>query len=70
MGSFEQTHFVTTLQYLKATENPTAAAPRDIDRNGSSGFVEIRQGVDGWAALARVDRLDPDRGLAGIHSVE
>jgi hypothetical protein len=64
MGSFEHTNVVATLQYLKATENPSAAAPRDIDRNGSSGFVEIRQGVNGWAALARVDRLDPDRALA------
>ena len=64
MGSFEHTNVVATLQYLKATENPNAAAPRDIDRNGSSGFVEIRQGVNGWAALARVDRLDPDRALS------
>jgi hypothetical protein len=64
MGSFEHTNVVATLQYLKATENPNAAAPRDIDRNGSSGFIEIRQGVNGWAALARVDRLDPDRALA------
>ncbi len=64
MGSFEHINLVATLQYLKATENPNAAAPREIDRNGSSGFVEIRQGVSGWAALARVDRLDPDRALA------
>lgn len=64
MGSFEHTNVVATLQYLKATENPNAAALRDIDRNGSSGFVEIRQGVNGWAALARVDRLDPDRALS------
>jgi hypothetical protein len=63
MGSFEHTNLVATLQYLKATENPNAAAPRDIDRNGSSGFVEIRQGMKGWAALARVDHLDPDEGL-------
>jgi hypothetical protein len=64
MGSFEHTNVVATLQYLKATENPNAAAPRDIERNGSSGFIEIRQGVNGWAALARMDRLDPDRALA------
>src|SRR5438477_4914413 len=64
MGSFEHTNLAATLQYLKATENPSAAAPRDINRNGSSGFIEIRQGVNGWAALARVDRLDPDRALA------
>ena len=63
MGSFEHTNLVATLQYLKATENPNAAAPRDIDRNGSSGFVEIRQGMKGWAALARVDHFDPDHVL-------
>jgi hypothetical protein len=64
MGSFEHTNLVATLQYLKATENPNAVAPRDVDRNGVSGFVEIRQGPKGWAALARVDRLDPDESLA------
>jgi len=64
MGTFEHTHVVATLQHLAATENPSAATPRDIDRRGSSGFVEIRQGMSGWAAIARVDRLDPDRGLA------
>ena len=64
MGSFEHTNVIATPQYLKATENPKAAAPRDVERNGSSGFIEIRQGVNGWAALARVDRLDPDRALA------
>ena len=64
MGSFEHTNLVATLQYLKATENPNAVAPRDVDRNGVSGFVEIRQGPKGWAALARVDHLDPDESLA------
>jgi len=63
MGSFEHTNLVATLQYLKATENPNALAPADVDRNGSSGFVEIRQGLQGWAALARVDHLDPDESL-------
>ncbi len=60
MGSFEHTNIVATLQYLRATDNPNAVLPRDIDRSGSSGFIEIRQGMNGWAALARVDRLDPD----------
>lgn len=60
MGSFEHPKLVATLQYLKATDNPNAAAPRDIDRHGASGFVEVRQGPQGWAALARVDHLDPD----------
>ena len=62
MGSFEHTNLVATLQYMRATENPNAG-PRDIDRSGSSGFVEIRQGAKGWAALARADWLDPDRVL-------
>jgi hypothetical protein len=63
MGSFEHRHLVATLQYLKATENPSAAAPRDIRRSGGSGFVEVRQGLHGWAVLTRVDHLDPDRVL-------
>ena len=63
MGSFEQTHLVTTLQYVKATENPSAIMPRDIRRSGPSGFIEIRQGLQGWAALARVDSFDPDRSM-------
>ena len=65
MGTFEHPHVVATLQRVIATENPNALAPRDIDRRGSSGFVEIRQGMNGWAAIARVDRFDPDRVLAG-----
>lgn len=64
MGSYEHTHVIATLQHLWATESPNAAAPRDIDRRGSSGFVEVREGPAGWAALARVDQLDPDRVLA------
>jgi hypothetical protein len=63
MGSFEHPHLVATVQYLAATENPNGA--RDIDRRGSSGFVELRQGPSGWAALARVDQLDPDRLITG-----
>lgn len=63
MGTFEHSHLVATLQYLAATENPNAV--RDIDRRGSSGFVELRQGLAGWAALARIDLFDPDRVIAG-----
>jgi hypothetical protein len=63
MGSFEHTNLVTTLQYLKATENPNPIAPRDIDRSGASGFVEIRQGMSGWAGIARVDVLDTDESI-------
>jgi hypothetical protein len=63
MASFEHPNVVTTLQYLKGTDNPDATLPRDIDRNGESGFIEIRQGMNGWAAIARVDHLDPDASL-------
>jgi hypothetical protein len=63
MGSFEHAKLVATLQYVKAKENPNALAPRNIHRNGASGYVEVRQGVAGWAAIARVDRLDPDETL-------
>jgi hypothetical protein len=65
MASFEHPNVVTTLQYLNATDNPDAMLSRDIDRNGASGFIEVRQGQRGWAAIARVDRLDPDASLAG-----
>ena len=61
MGSFEHPNVVATLQHAAATESPTATGPRDIERGGSSGYVEIRQGPSGWAGLARVDRFDPDR---------
>ena len=33
------------------------------DRSGSSGFIEIRQGMQGWAGIARVDLFDPDRAV-------
>jgi hypothetical protein len=63
MSSFEHANLVATLEYLKATENPSAAAPRDIDRSGSSAFLELRQGMSGWAAIGRVDLFDPDGAL-------
>jgi hypothetical protein len=61
MGSYEHTHIVATAQYLMATESPSAVQPRDIDRKGSSVFLEIRQAIQGWAALGRVDFFDPDK---------
>jgi len=64
MGSFEQTHLAATLQYLKALESPNPLVPTDFHRDGASGFVEVRQGMNGWAAIARVDHLDPDEALA------
>lgn len=63
MGSFEHRNLVVTVQGVKALENPSAAAPRDIDRSGSSVFVEVREGTEGWAGLARVDLFDPDDAL-------
>jgi len=60
MGSFEHTHVVGTLQYITATENPATTASRDLERRGSSAYVEVRQGLSGLAALARIDQLDPD----------
>ena len=63
MGSFEHTNLVVTMQTLAATENPSAAAPRDIDRDGWSLFIEPRQGPAGWAGIFRVDAFDPDDAL-------
>jgi hypothetical protein len=63
MGSFEQTHLVTTLQYVKALENPSAIMPRNIWRSGPSAFIEVRQGLQGWAALARIDHFDPNQSV-------
>jgi hypothetical protein len=64
MGSFEHTNVVATIQGLVATENPSLL-PRDITRIGSSGFLEVRQGLQGWAGLARLDFFDPDDSLGG-----
>ena len=63
-GSFEHTHLVATGQYVSALDNPNAALPRNISRRGASGFVTIRQGPKGWAALARVEHLNFDRAIA------
>ena len=65
MGSFEHTN---ARRYAAIPEGDGESRTRSrraisiaMDR---PGFVEIRQGINGWAALARVDRLDPDRALA------
>jgi hypothetical protein len=60
MGSFEHTHVVSTVQYVAATENPGATATQNLERRGSSVYVEVRQGVSGLAGLVRGDWLDPD----------
>jgi hypothetical protein len=60
MGSFEHAHLVTTVQVLTATERPTPADARDVDRSGWSVFAEPRQGPSGLAGLIRYDAFDPD----------
>ncbi len=60
MASFEHPHVAGTVQWLTGTERG-AAAPADADLGGTSAFLEVRQGVSGWAALARVDDYTPDR---------
>jgi len=64
MGSFEHRYVVATVQHLEATENPSPTAPTDIDRSGSSAFLEVREDVAGWAGLLRVDRFDPNTSTA------
>ena len=64
MASFEQTHVVATAQMLKAVERPLTTTPADIDRDGSSYFLEVRQGLAGWAGLVRIDQFDPDDAVA------
>jgi hypothetical protein len=64
MASFEHPRFVGTAQWVTATEKPVRTAARDTDRRGYSAFAEVRQGLTGWAALARVDRFDPDTSVS------
>ena len=63
MGSFEHANVVAVVQWLGATERP-AAAPADVDRRGYSGFVEVRQGLEGLAVFVRVDQFDPDTAVS------
>jgi len=60
MGSFEHAHVIATVQHVAATENPVAGVAINTERSGKSGFLEIRQGVRGWAGLARFDAYDPN----------
>ena len=62
MGSYEHPHFVATIERVFATERPLATTPADVDRSGTSGFVEVRQGLQGLAGLLRVEAFDPDTG--------
>ncbi len=65
MASFEHRHLVATAQHVEATENPTTGATRDIERAGTSAFLEVRQGASGWAGLVRVDAFDPNDAVGG-----
>lgn len=65
MGSFEHPRLVATAQWLTATEKPVGTAARETDRAGYSTFLEVRQGLQGWAGLVRFDRFDPDDRVAG-----
>lgn len=67
MGSYEKPRIVATAQWLAATERPLAAMAQDAERWGYSTFLEIRQGMTGWAGLARVERFDPDRARPDDH---
>jgi hypothetical protein len=58
MGSYENTHFVGTAQYLSATDNPFVAV--DVKRRGISFFAEGRQGPTGWAGVGGMDLFVPD----------
>ena len=58
MGSYENTHFVGTAQYLSATDNPFVAV--DVKRRGMSFFGEGRQGPTGWAGVGGLDVFVPD----------
>ena len=64
MASFEHRHVVAAVQTLKAVERPLATLQADIDRAGESYFLEVRQGVQGWAGIFRVDQFDPDSAIA------
>jgi hypothetical protein len=63
MGSFEHTHVVSTLQYLKATENPLGTV-NDTERSGWSVFAEPRQGPSGLAGIFRYEEFDPVKAVA------
>lgn len=65
MGSYEHAKVVATAQWVTATERPTATLAEDLARQGYSFFVEVRQGTEGWAGIARVDRFDPNQNLPG-----
>jgi hypothetical protein len=58
MASFEHKNLVALAEFLAATETPAA---KDIKRSGVSGFLEVRQGMEGWAGFVRASTFDPDK---------
>jgi hypothetical protein len=40
---------------------------QNAERRGYSTFLEVRQGMTGWAGLARMERFDPDNAKADDH---
>ena len=55
---------VLLAQQVLATERQTLTIPASIDRSGTSAFVEVRQGLQGWAGWVRAERFDPDTAIA------
>lgn len=64
MASYEHPNLVATAQWLSATGRPDAAVPASTVSHGYSSFLEVRQGLTGWAGLVRVEGLDPDTSRA------
>ena len=65
MASFEHKYVVATAQWLQATERPTTALV-DVDRRGYSTFLEVRQGLEGWAGIVRYDHFNPDTSRSAL----
>ncbi len=60
MGSYEHKYLVVTVQQVAALERPLATFADDLNREGTSMFIEARQGLEGWAGLVRAETFDPD----------
>ncbi len=60
MVSYEHPHFVGTAEWLAGTRRPAPLAA-NADFRGYSLFAEVREGMQGWAGLARFENFDPDR---------
>jgi hypothetical protein len=60
MASFDHPHFAGTVQWLAGTDRPDGVGAAAHLR-GASAFAEVRQGLEGWAGILRVEQFDPDR---------